>query len=271
MDELAFWHCNSSASSFSGTTEHQNIRIQYLQPDMHVGKTGTERTSTGSSSWEAWDTEKDAELASVIQGESKEGHLTRIRTAGTERGNPQMQVKNSNRATSFDASLTGATSTQEKNSSSGHLPDTGFDVPRTRCAAGVPSHKGDSGGSIIDMSQHQSMRIHTTSEGGGSKYVQPKNPGSVQMPRPSFEKSSTPANQGSSSNPGKTAAETAAKPPRRAPKCEYCKEKQKKGGEVFHQQPELVRRCPAYANLGTNDLFCKSCTQYLYQLFIARR
>ena len=105
---------------------------------------------------------------------------------------------------------------------------------------GLPSHKGSSDGNEIGGTCSASART------GNSTRV-----------------TSTPANQGSSNTREKCIA---AK--NKAPKCEYCKDKQKKGGEIFRQQPELVSRCPAYANLGISDFFCDSCSRYLTKLFI---
>ena len=140
-----------------------------------------------------------------------------------------------------------------------HTSIPSFEMPLTRQAKGQPNHMGNSGGD----------------EEGTSNA----------LPRTgiSIGATSTSADQGSS-NGGENAATSfaiplakschenaSAKSSKKAPKCEYCKAKQKKGGEIFYQQLELVKRCLAYANLDIDAFYCDSCTQYLHQRYFTRR
>ena len=132
---------------------------------------------------------------------------------------------------------------KDTNSSCEQSSSPSFEPHSTRQATGLPNHQGSSEGNDTGGTCSATAR---TGDCTGS--------------------TSTPI-QRSSSNRGKS---TAAKYPSKAPKCEYCKDRQKKGGEIFRQHPELIRRCPAYANLSVADFFCKSCALYLQQIFIRR-
>ena len=134
----------------------------------------------------------------------------------------------------------------DMNSSREHSSSLSFGPPSSmRQAMGLPSHKGSSAGN----------------ERGGTCNASTRTGSSTRA-------TSTPTIQGGNSTRGGC---TVAKQPKNLPKCEYCRAKQKKGGEIFHQQPLLVSRCPAYANLSSSDYFCSSCTSYLHKLFTTRR